>query len=818
MKQIDRRISFNGGEISPWTDPRVDLDKYRSSCRRLENFRPAIYGGAFSRPGMVYVAEQLDQDNAARLVPFEFSADTNLILEFTEDNLRVWTTGDTPALPQVDNDAVDSIWTTGTDYERGHWIRSVGAPTGIFYCLESHTSGTLSTDLAAGKWLATTDFRRATPYQADELNELQFAQLNDLVFITHPNHPPHVLSRFANNRWTIEPIEQEYPALRDENITAITFTASATTGSGTITASGDVFDPLHVGTRWVIKHRRSEPFVVQALSAAAGTSSAELFVLGDWSLTIVTGAGTGNWEVVALVERSFDKSTWETVRTQTASRADRSGIITGTEINPCWLRITTFSKDGSTPTNGKMTLEAVDPDHYGIFEVVTYNDPTEVTVDVVFELGGTGSTKYWSEPAWSDYRGWPRSVCIHETRLIFGGNEAQPQTLWASIIDDFYNFRIGSDDDLGLSLTLSQKANAIQWMVSQDALLVGTAGSEGPVGSREGDKAITPGNVKAGKFTQTGSSFIQAVPVQDAIIFVNRSGHKLWEMAFDFASDGFKANDMTLLAEHIADGGVRQISLQKNPDPILWAVDASGVLLGLAYERNQNIAGWFRYVTDGTVESVAVIGGSGEEDQVWVTVNRTNGRFIERLQPDRMRLLKDGDAEHVCCADSAVIHDGAAATTITGLDPLEGEEVCILADGAPVENQTVTGGEVTLDTAASVVIVGLPFTCYLQPTFLETNDPNTISKVAWKCIHRVTMEFWKSVGCHVSANDGESWERVEFRAQGQLMDTAIPLFTGVKDQLVDSRSARQVAPIIRQNQPLPLNIQSLHTWHELNAL
>ena len=62
MKQIDRRISFNGGEISPWTDPRVDLDKYRSSCRRLENFRPAIYGGAFSRPGMVYVAEQLSTE------------------------------------------------------------------------------------------------------------------------------------------------------------------------------------------------------------------------------------------------------------------------------------------------------------------------------------------------------------------------------------------------------------------------------------------------------------------------------------------------------------------------------------------------------------------------------------------------------------------------------------------------------------------------------------------------------------------------------------------------------------------------------------
>src|SRR3546814_17498757 len=54
--------------------------------------------------------------------------------------------------------------------------------------------------------------------------------------------------------------------------------------------------------------------------------------------------------------------------------------------------------------------------------------------------------------------------------------------------------------------------------------------------------------------------------------------------------------------------------------------------------------------------------------------------------------------------------DGVAATTITGLDHLEGETVKILADGAVVADKTVSSGSITLVAAASVVQVGLGYT------------------------------------------------------------------------------------------------------------
>jgi hypothetical protein len=824
---IERRLSFNGGEISPWTESRSDLDKFRFSCRTMENFRPSVYGMAMSRPGTVLVSQQNTPGSVGRLVAFEFSADTNLILEFTNLEMRVWTTGTTPAMPQVTT-AEAVIWTgPGTAYVRGDFVRVLPSNT-IYYCEVSHTSGVFATDLANGLWTAQTDFQLATPFTAAQLDDLQFSQQNDIVYITHPEHPPQILSRFANNVWTIEDLVQEWPATRDQNITATTITPAAVTGASVnLTATTGIFDIAHIGSRWVIIHTRDDPWEKLVFgSAAVGDTSTELFVLGEWSLTTVAGSGTGDWSAVLGVQRSYDKSTWETIRSAGVGRADRSDLITGIELEPCWLRVKFLDLTGTAPANSNSILEALDANHYGIVEINGLSSATVAQAEIIFELGATTATKKWREGAWSDYRGWPRSVTIHEQRLFFGGNEAQPQTVWASVINDYYNFRTGSEDDLGLSFTMAgRKANPIQWLVSQDTLLIGTAGEEGPLGSRDGDTTLTPANSKLGRFTTTGSAFLQAIAVQDTVLFVNRPRRKVWEMAFAFESDGYKANDLTLLAEHIADSEIMSIALQRNPETIIWLVTGDGQLIGLIYERAQQVAGWFRYVTDGTFESVAVVGGDGEEDQVWVTANRLGSRYIERFQPDRLRILKDAEDDDmlanqslVCSSDCSVIYDGASTTTITGLSHLNGEAVAVLADGAVVEGKTVSGGQITLDEAAEVVIVGLPYTCTLQPTWQETSDPNSVTKVALKRMTGVDMELWRSMGAHYSLNNGTKYWPVQFRSIGDLMDQAVPLFSGMtgEQKAGGTEAAQQRSVIVRQTQPLPLNILSLHIRYDLN--
>src|SRR4029453_11806115 len=91
-------------------------------------------------------------------------------------------------------------------------------------------------------------------------------------------------------------------------------------------------------------------------------------------------------------------------------------------------------------------------------------------------------------------------------------------------------------------------------------------------------------------------------------------------------------------AAHIADTGFMETAFCQQPDAILWAVTRSGRLIGLTYERDQNVVGWHRHSTEGTFESVASIYGGESPDEVWLSVARTvNGvtaRYIERFDPD----------------------------------------------------------------------------------------------------------------------------------------------------------------------------------------
>lgn len=48
-------VSFNSGELSPKIDVRIDTEKYKAGCRRLENMIATKYGGAERRPGTKFI-------------------------------------------------------------------------------------------------------------------------------------------------------------------------------------------------------------------------------------------------------------------------------------------------------------------------------------------------------------------------------------------------------------------------------------------------------------------------------------------------------------------------------------------------------------------------------------------------------------------------------------------------------------------------------------------------------------------------------------------------------------------------------------------
>jgi len=322
------------------------------------------------------------------------------------------------------------------------------------------------------------------------------------------------------------------------------------------------------------------------------------------------------------------------------SNSDRNIITSGTELERCVIKI--YVKACTSHTTARATLTVANQVVGGQVEIATVaTNGLSATATVEewlgTDAGGGRKTKLWYEAAFSGYRGYPRAVTLHEQRLCFGGTTSAPNTLWCSALDDFENFETGPNADNAVSFTLAaSEGNRINWLYSQADLLVGTSGDEWTVGSADTAQALSATNIQANRQSSYGSKYMRASLVNDVLLFVQRNGRKVRELVYELNKDGWIAPDLTLLAEHITKGEIVDVAYQQQPDAILWCVRGDGVLLGMTYERDQKVVGWHRHITDGTIESAAVIYGIGTEDELWVAVNRVvDGavkRFLERFQ------------------------------------------------------------------------------------------------------------------------------------------------------------------------------------------
>ncbi len=794
--------SFNAGELSPRLDARTDIEKYDSGCRILQNFVVTPYGGVNRRPGFVYLGAAKEAESQCRLIPFQFSTTTSFILEFGDEYVRFWSNG-----AQVEVDT-PSAWQTSAGYVVGDFVVNSSVN---YYCIAAHTSGS-STEPGVGaswetNWVAQDAYEVPSPYAAEDLFEVQFIQINDVVYLAHQDYPPQKLSRLGDANWTMETVVFDWPALKDENIEATTITSSGTSGSVTLTASADLWNANHVGSYWQVSHIRDAAYVEQTISS--NTSSSSLRVLGEWELNTY-----GTWNAEVLIERSEDDgSTWNTVRTY-KSTSDRNVATNGTEEKEVLLRVTVANY--SSNTNARARLEVTDARIYGLVRIDSFSSATSVGGTVIKGLESTNATKFWSEPSWSAAAGYPSAIAFHEQRVIYGGTRDQATTFWGSVTGDFENFRRLNLDDSSFAFQLaSTQNNEIQWIASQANLLIGTTGDEWVVRSTGEDATVTPSNVKAELQSSYGSKNLQPFILNEALVFVQRLGRKLREFVYSFEPDRFVGVDLTLLSDHITgQGGITQTAFQRQPDSILWCVTSAGTLAGLTYERQQNVVGWHRHVTAGQIESAAVIFDDGT-DELWVAVKRTiNGstvRYIERLDPDYKDTQDNEDQDDLIYVDSAsTFASGSPTTTVTGLSHLEGATVSVLADGAVAPDKTVSGGQITLSTAASKVQVGLGYTSLIKPMRLEIPLQDGTAQGRHTKVHQFVVRLYKSLGGHFAESEAGPFDQMNFRDTADMMDTPPPLFTGDKELDHESSYDNLGGEIVlQQTEPLPMTILAI---------
>src|ERR1700756_933897 len=85
------QTAFTTGEVSPALFGNVDLVRMYSAASTMRNFWCSYRGGAYSRAGTAFVgfSKQTGRSYPPRLIPFQFSINQGLALEFGNFYMRV---------------------------------------------------------------------------------------------------------------------------------------------------------------------------------------------------------------------------------------------------------------------------------------------------------------------------------------------------------------------------------------------------------------------------------------------------------------------------------------------------------------------------------------------------------------------------------------------------------------------------------------------------------------------------------------------------------------------------------------------------------
>ena len=782
------QASFAGGELDPLLSARTDLARWQIGLATCSNFVVLPQGGVARRSGFRHVTWGANPLGRTRLVPFVASTEQAFVIELGDQRARFLV--------------------------NGGLMLDAGTPRVI-----------------------------TTPWRADDLAGLAWAQSADVLYVVHPAYPPHTISWTGGGLFAVAPLALTGHPYRPERSDALALTASGVTGTITLTASAPFFESGHVGAML----RLSEPSGVLAYQA--------------WQAGMAITRGATVQHDGRVYEALNDGNSGQTPPIHETGDVYSAGSFAG---GVTWR----YLHDGR-----------------GHVRVLAVQSPTQVSATVINRLPSTASTTRWQEGAWSAARGYPMAVTLYEQRLWLAATRSDPITLWASASGDYPDFNDGAEDDAAIAATMAvTQANVIRWLASGPSLAVGTAGGIFAVTSFTGDSPITPGSLRIVRATAEGAAGLLPLVVEGALVCVGRSGRRLIEFAGGGGLDGWQATDISIAAEHITRGGITALAWAGEPGRTAWCIVA-GQLVALTYRREQQILAWHRHPTDGVVEDLAVIPSpDGRQDQLWITVQRSaNGGSRRRLEVLAPPFHPDSssDRQGLAYLDAAASWDGRVNTslaigaaagglvtltagaavfaadqvgrrvraggrlaeitsvtgptvatarvlagfapgqsfaalgwgidagTLSGLDHLAGRDVVLVLDGAPAGTARVSdAGTVALPRRALRADVGLGFASVLETLPLEAGTLGGSAQGRQKRLVRLTARLHQSAGGTIATGRGGPVPLVRPPPDLQL-GVPPPWFSGDVEVMGTGGWERDGRLRITQEAPLPLSVLSL---------
>lgn len=714
----------------------------------------------------------------------------------------------------------------------------------------------------------------ASPYTDDQLANVSIVQSADTLFMFHPSVAPYKLTRTADNAWTMTamtftdgpfaPINND-PSIR----VRIDGTSYRAGKSVTIYANSDIFASTDVGSLFYMEEIYLDQILVTpwaSLTAFTSTIGTQYSSNGHvYSLIAVAGAaGTGSVAPSHTEGDAWDGNQGATDRNKFRYLHSRYCVLqisAYTSAKQVTATVITYAPDGldqpaqnitGAVSSGGLILITIanhgyaDGDRVHITGVtgtteangywaITYVSANTFTLDGstftnAYVANGTAtrfSTWLWAFGAFSATRGYPSCGTFYQDRLVLASTTEQPDSVWASVTSNYDSFADKSHgtvrDDSAVSFTLaSQTVNRIRWLSSDDSgLLAGTAGAEWLIRPAANTRPFAPGNIDAKPQSRRGSKAVAPVLVGDATIFVQKSGKRVIEAFFDAGSDKVVTSDLTLISNTITKDAVVEMAYVQDPDGIAWMARGDGGLVGLTYNREQQIAGFHEHVLGGTstsggadavVESVCSIPSpDGTRNDLYMIVKRYIGaatvRHLEYM--DRSWDIDEGAIEDQYFVDGGATYDGSSTSTINGLYFLRSETLQCLVDGALHPDVTVSAtGTVTLDYSGSVVQLGYAYDAdgAMLPSDFGSQDGTASGKT--KKISELKLWVYRSATFEAGP-DEDNLDPIVMRSSTDDTDTPTELKTDIYALSWPDGYSMQAPVLVRQSAPMAMAVMAL---------
>lgn len=628
---------------------------------------------------------------------------------------------------------------------------------------------------------------------------------------------------------SITPPLYDDPFQQKGGITSVKVTNGGT-GYGLV---GPIASISPVGSGWLVDwngNKSALSYVSLPFETPAGYYDAYLWTDGVFNPVVsISGSGSG-----ASAQCSYDigKSSNRYVSMIIKSlslRSSGSGYRKGAKIVIDWdMRgslhlefeaVVTINKPRvyvTDPTGTGCELEA-DVDNNGVITSIRVVRPGKgyTNPKVVIDPNGGGGSGATATATFGKSGDFPGAVSYFEGRRWFGGTYNRPNWLWATKSGTDYNMGYSlpsQDDDRIAAAVVSRNADRIEHIVPLSRLIFLTAAAEWLATTKNSD-TITQASLSVNTQAYFGANNVQPVIVGSSVVYAASRGGHLRECGYSYEAGGYITNDVCLRAPHLFDNkSVTGMAFGKAPFPTIWCLSSDGRIIALTYVPEQQVGAFSTIETDGRFLSLCVV-PEGDEDVLYAVVERSVAGqkkvFVERMHERQFKTLED--CVYLDCSGT---YRGEPKSVISGLTWLEGQEVSIFADGSCEPNRVVKNGQIELDAPASVVTVGLPYTCDAQtlPVALALQD-GSYGNGHKKNVKTMIFRVVNSSGLQA----GPSFDRLtEYPARSiEFAGSPPSVITDEIEVRVGGAWGNTGQCCIRQPNPLPAKIISMTTEIEL---